>query len=198
MSHKLATVRPRAEEQQKDRGTIIQAILTAVLGLAALLPCGSVLAADRLEGQATVLVGPSSGKLWAVGVEMPLSGGKAWTARGGGLSYEYRDGDYWEDGSGSVFGVGFRFYGGHESQGTYFGVNLDYVSVDVDWGGYGYYGYTKISGLVPGLAAGYKAVFGNGFTVEPNIYVGALSVAGGDNLETSVIGGIGITLGKRF
>jgi len=198
MSHQVVAVQPRAEQEIKNRGTLLQVTLALVLGLAALLPCGRVVAAGPMEVQATVLVGPSKGRLWALGLEMPLSGGSAWTARGGGISYEYEDGDYWEDGSGSVFGVGFRFYGGSESKGAYFGVTLDYVSVDVDWGGYRYYGYTKISGVVPGLAAGYKTVFGNGFTVEPNIYVGALSVAGGDNLQTNVIGGVGITFGKRF
>lgn len=194
MSHQVVPVQPRVKKALNNRGTLLHATLAAVLGLAALLPWGRVLAAGPIEGQATVLVGPSKGRLWALGIEMPLSGGKAWTARGGGLSYEYTDGSYWEDGSGSVLGVGFRFYGGGESKGMYLGVTLDYVTVDVDWPG----GYTYISGVVPGLAAGYKMVLGNGFTVEPNLYVGALSVAGGDNLETSVIGGIGITLGKRF
>ena len=196
MSREIASERPRAKEEGKNRRTLRIAALAAALGLGALLPCGA-LAADSMEIQAGVLAAPD-GSLWTVGLEMPLSGGKSWTVRGGGFSYEYEDGDYWEDGSGSVLGVGFRFYGGSESKGMYLGVNLDYVSASVDWGGYGYYGYTEISGLVPGISAGYKFVFGNGFTVEPNLYVGALSVAGTEDLETTVIAGIGVAIGKRF
>jgi len=192
--------------------------LAAALGLGVLLP-GGVLAADTVEISARVLGGGSDGSRWrflGVGVELPLQGGMSWTARGGAVSYTYMPtsyvltvSDYQEDGSGTFWGVGWRFYPGAESKGWYFGVNLDYISVGVDWvTSYAHpvpsddHGHGDIVGFVPGASLGYKTIFDNGIAFEADLYIGWLSAVDTDEVPNATgfpfPGYLGLALGKQF
>ena len=183
--------------------------LAVALGLGLLLPGGAP-AADNIEIQVGVLAGAGE-SVWrfrSVGIELPIRGGKSWTARGGNLSYKYSPSSsnlvtsYGEKGSGSFLGLGFRLYPGAESNGWFFSANLDYVSISVDWVWSDHfndvYGHADIVGFVPGISGGYKAVFDYGITLETSLYVGWLPAAGTDDLKASGFGGFGIALGKRF
>jgi len=211
MSRQIECRRPQAAKEEANRGRLRPALSAAALGLGVLLT-GSALADDTAEIQARFLGGTSNGSWWSlrgIGAELPMQGGKSWTARGGHASYRWYAGysnlisDYREEGSGWFLGTGLHFYRGAESKGWYFGLNLDYVSISVDrvWSEVfnDTYGHAKIVGFVPGVSAGYKAVFDNGVTFETDLYVGWLRVAGtGDLKVTGFPGYLGFALGKRF
>jgi len=215
MSRQIACKRRQAAREETNHGRLRPTLLAAALGLG-VLPTGGALADDSFEIQARELAGASDGSRWrfqGVGVELPLPGGKSWTARGGSVSYKYRPQSmtlvhppsyYKEDGSGSFLGVGLRFYPGAESIGPYFGVTLDYVSIRVDTemsdGFSSNQGHGDIVGFVPGISGGYKAVFDNGITFEADLYFGWLfAVDTGDlHRTTSLPGFLGFSLGKRF
>jgi len=215
MSRQIACKRRQAAKEETCRERLRPALLAAALGLG-VLPTGGALADDSFEIQARVLAGASDGSRWrfrGVGVELPLRGGKSWTARGGSVSYKYRPQSmtlthppsyYAEDGSGSFLGVGLRFYPGAESIGWYFGVTLDYVSVRVDTemsdGVSSNQGHGDIVGFLPGISGGYKAVFDNGITFEADLYVGWLSAVDTRDVPNAsgFPGYLGLALGKRF
>jgi len=215
VSRQIEFGRRRAAKEERKRGLLRPVLLAAALWLGVLLP-GGALASDTFEIQARVLGGASDGSWWSfrgVGVELPLAGGSSWTARGGGVKHKYYpvatipEATYKENGSGSFLGIGFRFYRGAESKGWYFGFNLDHISVGVDWeSSYdpppqpSEQGHAEIVGNVPGISAGYKAVFDNGITFETDLYVGWLfAVDTGDLHRTNTLPGfLGFSLGKKF
>jgi len=200
-----------AAKEEGKRRHLRPVLLAAALGLGVLLT-GGALASDTFEIQARVLGGWADRSLWrlqGVGVEWPLQGGRSWTARGGAVRYRYSpgycvDSCYGENGTGSFLGIGFRLYRGAESRGWYFGINLDRVSVDVDWTISDVFsntqGHDNIVGNIPGISAGYKAVFENGITFETDFYVGWMfAVDTGDLHRTNTLPGfLGFSLGKKF
>ena len=168
----------------------IRVLVGALLCTGALAPFTVARAAT--EGQLAVVVAPYGGVLYTAGVEFGGTGNSSFSVRAGGFSYSYKDGSYWEDGSGTVFGVTGRFYSTKSMEGMFFGAGLDLVSGETTWGGWGYNGYTTYSGVAPHAVVGYK-IRNGAMSIEPNLYA---EVIQGEQVSTVV--GIGVTLGARF
>lgn len=146
------------------------------------------------------LMGNPYGSLYFIGAEIAAGRQGSITGRVGGLSYDYEEDSYWEGGSGTLLGIGGKFYVNELMKGMYFGGGIDYVSASIDWEEGGYYGYsygtTEVSGLAPSISLGYKAVFNDKTVLEPNLLFAFLTGAG--DIQTDTIIGLGIALGIRF
>lgn len=172
--------------------TINHRYIFAILCAAALgLWSGSSTAESGKEIQLMLIAAPG-GSVYAVGAEFGGGGNSSIAVRAGGFSYSYKDGDYYEDGSGSIFGATGRFYSRQSMEGMFFGAGIDVISGGSDWGGYGYYGYTAFSGISPHAMVGYKIRSGT-MSFEPSLY--AASIPG---KEVSAVVGLGLNIGARF
>jgi len=159
---------------------------------AAVMGSWSAVSAAETDGQLMLLAAPG-GTMYAAGAEFGGSGNSSFTVRAGGFSYSYKSGDYWEDGSGSVAGIGGRYYTQKSMEGLFFGVGLDLVSGSASWGGWGYSGSGTFGGIAPNAVIGYKIRSNGGMSFEPSINA---ELIGGHDI--GVIAGIGLVIGKQF
>lgn len=141
------------------------------------------------------LLGNPIGYIYSARAEISIGNNMSVFAKLAGLSYNYNDGGYYEEGSGSLAGAGLRFFVKENIIGMYFGVGIDYTSGSVYWYDWPLYGTTYFSGIVPNVTIGYKVLFKNRIVLEPNLYLGYLS---GQDVELGVIIGLGLALGYRF
>lgn len=141
--------------------------------------------ADEQLAQVGLMVVPG-GSLAYAGLEMKKEGDRSITARVGTFSYEISDDGYEEWGDGMILGVGTKFFSNSDQVGGYFGVNLDYVSVDGGWYEYYSYGWFSGSGIVPGVTVGNRMKNGDNF-IEPNMYIGSMS-AGENSIMLIALG----------
>jgi len=174
-----------------------QDVIAVFLAALLLLSFGSVASAQQPSEFQVILMGNNLGALYGIGAEFGMTGSTSVTTRAAGLSYSLDDDGYTEDGSGVIIGGGVRFYAQQVMEGMYFGAGLDYVSVTVDWYDYPLYGTTEVAGVAPNIMIGYKAVYDN-LSIEPSLLVSFISVAGTENLDTSVIAALGVSIGFRF
>ena len=172
-------------------------LMSAVLGVSFLLSSASAWGEGPREAQFNLLLNPL-GVIYAAGMEMGIGEKSSITARIGGISYYYEEDEYEEDGSGTLIGFGGRFYGDKVMSGMYFGAGFDFVDITVDWFDTGLYGTTEVTGIVPNIVLGYKNILNGNVTLEPNLFLGFLSVADTEDLDTTVIVGLGIAVGMRF
>lgn len=175
----------------KQSKKYIHSIVTA----GGLLACisGSAIAADNKEFQVTLLAAPG-GVLYAAGAEFSSGPKSSISARIGGFGYEYDDGSYYEEGSGTILGATARFYTERLMEGMYFGIGVDYVDGATDWRDWPTYGTTYYAGLAPHVMIGYKIKQGSGVSVEPALMASFLP----GEVEAGVILGIGVSVGFKF
>ena len=167
----------------------IRCLVCASLGALAFAPWSAASAAT--EGQLMFIAAPS-GQLYAAGAEFGGSSNTSFAVRAGGYSYSYKDGSYWEDGSGTLFGFTGRFYASKPMEGMFFGAGVNFVSGETKWGGWGYNGYTTYSGVSPHAMLGYK-IRNGALSIEPDLFA---TLIPGE--QVSVVVGAGLTIGVRF
>lgn len=141
------------------------------------------------------LAGTPGGALYGVQGEFASGINSSMTGRIAGFAWDYEEDSYSEEGAGVLIGAGIRFYTDDLMEGTYFGLNLDYVSAEADWYEYPSYGTVTVSGIVPGATLGHKFLPRNqNLSIEPHVYLAFLP---GD-IEAGVIIAAGVNIGMKF
>ncbi|MDH5730978.1 MAG: hypothetical protein OEZ58_18480 [Gammaproteobacteria bacterium] len=169
------------------------------LFLIALL-CYTTISSAEVTLQAQANYAPPNGFIGSALIEFQgesLSKKIALTGRFASMGYEYTDGDYWEDGYGSAYGPGMRYYSNGEASGFYLGAELLMFNITVDSGGWGWYGTTWIEGMVPTITLGSRIPLQANLFIKPQGLIALVGVAGSD-AEVPVILGAGLGIGIAF